>query len=124
MELSQYFKSIVDQDRAQIVICDLNHVILYMNPAAIAAYKKRGGAALMGRSMLDCHGPESVEKSREVIDWFAKSPDHNQVFTNYNDKDNKDIYMVALRDEAGELIGYYEKHEYRDPETAGRYELS
>ncbi len=124
MELSQYFKSIVDQDRSQIVICNLDHVIIYMNPAAIAAYEKRGGAALIGRSLLDCHGPESVEKIQKVVDWFAKSPDHNQVFTNHNDKDNKDIYMVALRDEAGELIGYYEKHEYRDPETAERYELS
>ncbi len=124
MELSQYFKSIVDQDRSQIVICNLDHVIIYMNPAAIAAYEKRGGAALIGRSLLDCHGPESVEKIQKVVDWFAKRPDHNQVFTNHNDKDNKDIYMVALRDEAGELIGYYEKHEYRDPETAERYELS
>ncbi len=122
MELSQYFKSIVDQDRAQIVICDLDHVIIYMNPAASAAYEKRGGAALIGQSLLACHGPESVEKIQKVVDWFAKSPDHNQVFTTHKDKTNEDIYMVALRDETGELIGYYEKHECRDPETSGRYE--
>ena len=31
--------------------------------------------------------------------------------------------MVALRDENGELIGYYEKHEYRTPETMKLYDI-
>ncbi len=123
MELSRYFKSIVDQDRAQIVICNLDHEIIYMNPAAVAAYEKRGGAGLMGKSLLACHGPESVEKIQKVVDWFAKSPDHNLVFTTHQDKNNEDIYMVALRDEGGELIGYYEKHESRNPEPGERYAL-
>lgn len=30
--------------------------------------------------------------------------------------------MVALRDDSGTLIGYYEKHEYRDRETMERYD--
>ena len=30
----------------------------------------------------------------------------------------------ALRDEDGTLIGYYEKHEYRDPETMPRYDFT
>ena len=38
--LSPYFKSIVDQDRLSIVICDLEHTIIYMNPAAIEDYHK------------------------------------------------------------------------------------
>ena len=42
--LSPYFKSIVDQDRLSIVICDLEHTIIYMNPAAIKDYHKYGGA--------------------------------------------------------------------------------
>ena len=32
--------------------------------------------------------------------------------------------MVALRDAEKKLIGYYEKHEYRDRETAGRYDFT
>ena len=39
----------------------------------------------------------------------------------YNEKENKDTYMIALRDEQGELIGYYEKHEYRNRETEPVY---
>ena len=30
-----FYKSIVDQDRAAVVICNLNHEIIYMNPAAV-----------------------------------------------------------------------------------------
>ena len=43
MELSVFFKSVIDQDCAPIVLCDLNHAILYMNPAAIRNYANRGG---------------------------------------------------------------------------------
>ena len=37
---------------------------------------------------------------------------------------NKDVYMVALRDEDNCLIGYYEKHEYRNRETGSLYDFS
>ncbi len=121
MELSQYFKSIVDQDETQIVICDLDNVIIYMNPAAVRAYEKRGGAGLIGKSLFDCHNPGSCEKIRKVVDWFTSDTSHNKVFTTHNDKENKDVYMVALRDESGKMIGYYEKHEYRNPETDPGY---
>ena len=52
----------------------------------------------------------------KVLDWFKASKDNNTVYTSYNEKENKDVYMVALRNESGELIAYYEKHEYRNRE--------
>ena len=58
-KINLFFKSVIDQDRAAVVICNLDHVI---------------------------------------------------------------VYMVALRDDSGTLIGYYEKHEYRDRETMERYD--
>ena len=48
-----FYKSIVDQDRASIVICNLKHEIIYMNPAAVISYAKRGGDKLIGRSLLE-----------------------------------------------------------------------
>ena len=60
--LSPCFKSIVDQDRLSIVICDLEHTIIYMNPAAIKDYHKYGGAALIGKSLLNCHNADSNTK--------------------------------------------------------------
>ncbi len=123
MELTQYFKSIIDMDRCAVVICNLENEIIYMNPAAVSRYGKRGGAALVGKNLFDCHNAQSKERMKEVLSWFLESREHNIVYTFYNEKENKDVYMVALRNEAGSLIGYYEKHEYRNRETEERYKL-
>lgn len=122
--LEVMFKSVLEQDRASVVLCDLSHTIMYMNPAAVASYSRYGGAALLGKNLLDCHDPKSREMIEKVVDWFRESPEHNIIYTFHNAKQNKDVYMVALRDEAKQLIGYYEKHEYRNPETASRYDFS
>ena len=121
MEFYDYFKSIIDTDIAHIVICDLSHKIIYMNPAAAKRYEKRGGYSLVGKSLLDCHNKESCVKIKRVLEWFGKSEENNIVYTYRNDKENKDVYMIALRDGSGKLIGYYEKHEYRNCETAPAY---
>ena len=117
MDLAPYFRSIIEQDRCAVVICNLEHEIIYMNPAAVERYAKRGGAALVGQSLLDCHSAASNEKIRQVTAWFAESPAHNIMHTFYNERESKDVYMVALRDADGTLIGYYEKHEYRNRDT-------
>lgn len=121
MELSKYFKSIIDEDACAVVICNLEHEIIYMNPAAIERYAKRGGALLVGRSLLSCHNAHSVDMIKRVVDWFKESREHNRMYSYYNEKENKDVYMVALRDEQRELIGYYEKHEYRNKEQSEPY---
>lgn len=121
MELSLYFKSIIDTDRCAVVICNLEHEIIYMNPAACARYEKRGGANLVGKSLLACHNAASQEMIQKVINWFQESKEHNIIYTFRNEKENKDVYMVALRNENGGLIGYFEKHEYRDVETESPY---
>ena len=51
------------------------------------------------------------------------SEENNRVFTFRNDKENKDVYMIALRDDKQNLIGYYEKHEYRTAENGKLYDL-
>ena len=121
--LNQMFKSIIDQDRTSVVICNPDHIIVYMNPAAIANYAKRGGDKIIGRSLLDCHNPHSVAMIEKVVDWFRESPGNNLIHTFYNEKQNKDVYMVALRDDDGELICYYEKHELRDKDDMPFYDF-
>ena len=123
MKLYGYFKSIIEQDACAVVICNLNHEIIYMNPAAIAKYGKSGGADLVGTSIFDCHNERSNEYIRKVVSWFLKSKDNNVIYTNHNEKENRDVYMVALRDDNKELIGYYEKHEYRNPENRKFYDM-
>ena len=123
VNLNEIFKSVLNADRAAVVICDLEHTIIYMNPVAVARYEKWGGKALLGKSLLDCHNEKSREMINKVLDWFKKSTDNNLVYTFYNQKENKDVYMVALRNDSGDLIGYYEKHEYRNRETMKMYDI-
>lgn len=121
MELYHHFKSLVDQDTAAVVICDTGHKIIYMNPAACQQYSKYGGSALLGKDLLACHNDSSREMIGRVLAWFQASPAHNRVHTFYNEKQHKDVYMIALRDAQGTLIGYYEKHEYRDKDLTSLY---
>lgn len=121
MNLSSFFKSIIDSDIMPVVVCNTEHEIIYMNPTAVQRYAKRGGAELIGKSLLDCHNSDSNEKIKAVLDWFRKSPENNRIFTFRSQRENKDIYMIALRDDDGNLIGYYEKHEVRTSDTAEKY---
>lgn len=115
----KYFESILKQDKAPVVVCDLQSRVIYMNPAAVLRYH----CDLTGKSLKDCHTTDANEKIDRVLAWFSKSIDNNIVYTYRNDKENKDVYMVALRDADGALIGYYEKHEYRNLETAKLYDI-
>ena len=122
MEYSSFYKSVLDQDRCAVVLCNLQHEIVYMNEAAAVNYAKWGGKELLGKSLLNCHNVHSNDMIKQVVDWFAVAEDHNIVFTHHNPKQTKDVYMVALR-ENGKLIGYYEKHEFRNLETMQLYDL-
>ena len=119
MKQYKLFKSILDQDTSPVVVCDIDHIIVYMNPSAIERYHKD----LTGKSIKDCHPPKANEMIEKVLAWFEESEDNNIIYTSCNDAENKDVYMVALRDDEGTLIGYYEKHEYRNRETTGLYDF-
>lgn len=123
MKLYPFFKSVIDEDRAAVVLCDLEHKIIYMNPAAVQNYQKYGGEKLVGESLLDCHNENSVNRIKEVLDWFQKDKRHNRVHTSYDTKHARDIYMIALRDENGDCIGYYEKHAYRTKDDMPFYDM-
>ena len=117
--LNKLFKSILEQDTAPIVVCDMNSTIVYMNSSAIERYHKD----LTGSNLKNCHNSKSNEIIEKVLAWFGESEQNNTVYTYHNDEENKDVYMIALRDDDKSLIGYYEKHEYRNRETSGFYEM-
>lgn len=121
MNMEAFYRAVLDQDRAPVVLCDLNDTIIYMNETAKQRYAKEGGGDLVGKSLLGCHNPKSAEMIHRVVAWFAADVSHNIIYTFRNPKENKDVYMVALRDADGTLIGYYEKHEYRTAETMPLY---
>lgn len=119
MENSDLLKFVMDADEAPVVVCDLQHMVVYMNPASVARYHKD----ITGQNIKLCHNEDSCQKIDRVLEWFRKNKSNNKVHTDYNERENKDVYMIALRDEKGELAGYYEKHEYRTKDTSGFYNL-
>lgn len=118
MNLQNIFKAVLESDVAPIVVCDMNHIVVYMNKVAKTKYK----TDLTGKSLVNCHNEKSNEKINRVIEWFKSSDKNNRIYTYSNQAENRDVYMVALRDEDNSLIGYYEKHEFRTKETSVAYE--
>lgn len=105
MELSKYMKSIIDMDRASVVICNLDHKIIYMNPAAVERYEKRGGKELIGRNLMDCHNEKSKEIIQEVVAWFGKSAKNNMIYkVTYIRKNYINSYIFILE------LSYYHLH--------------
>ena len=123
MNLTPFLKSALEQDTAPVVLCDTEHTVVYMNSAAIRRYASQGGVALLGKSLMRCHPPKAQAIIERVLNWFRESPDHNRIYEFRNDEENKDVYMIALRDDDGNLIGYYEKHEYRSREPGKLYDF-
>lgn len=121
--MEAFYKSVLESDKAPIVLCSLKHEIIYMNASAAKRYEKEGGFGLIGSSLLDCHPPWANELILKTLAWFAESHEHNVIHTFFNEKENKDVYMFALRDDAGNLIGYYEKHAYRNRDVMPLYDF-
>ena len=86
MKINSFFKSVIDSDKAPIVICDLENTVVYMNPASIA----RSKVDITGKSIKNCHNAESGEKIDRVVAWFKESKDNNIVFTYHSEKENKE----------------------------------
>jgi hypothetical protein len=88
-----------------LLFADTGHIVRYMNQTAVAYYSR--GAGLLGTSLLDCHNEQS---QRVIIDTLADMQDglDERLIT---DNDTKRIYMRAVRDEQGHVLGYYERYE-------------
>ena len=119
MEVDKYLRSIVELDPTKVVVCNLEHKVIYINKRAREVY----GDGLLNKSIFDCHNKNSQGLIIKVVEWFKKSKENNVVHTFYSPNHNKDVYMVAIRDENDALIGYYERHEYRDRDTSPCYNL-
>ena len=98
--------SFMDSLKNPFLFADTQHVIRYMNKAAISHYDD--GAALIGRSLLDCHNPDSCRMIRQILTAMQNDGIDERLIT---DNEKYRIYMRAVRDEAGTLRGYYERYE-------------
>jgi len=94
------------------VFCDLDNVVRYMNRPAVAHYRR--GAALLGTSVLDCHGEAARARIREVLAELLAGADERLITDDHRFR----IYMRAVRDPSGALLGYFERYEPPLPDRA------
>jgi len=97
----QILDSLIDP----VLVADTEHTVVYMNSAAVEHYT--GGETLMGTSLLDCHNERSQKVMIEVLAALQAGEEERLVFEDRKER----IYMRAVRDEAGEVVAYYERHE-------------
>ena len=96
---------IFDSWNDSVVFVDTNHIIRYLNAPARVHYAKWGN--VLGKSIFECHNANSCQMIRNCFErlqngeleiLFADNPKHR-------------VYMRAVRDKQGKLIGYYERYE-------------
>ncbi len=109
---SAVFSALLDSLKDPVVFADTGHTVRYINKAAEAHYKE--GRTLLGRSIMDCHNPASNAVIHEVFAALENGEDERLI----TDSPERRIYMRAVRDADGRLIGYYERYESK-PQAAG-----
>ncbi|MEJ2721857.1 MAG: PAS domain-containing protein [bacterium] len=108
LEKSTLFE-LLDSVVEPIVFTDNDHIIRYVNPAAERKYRDRGFEDLPGKSLMDCHNPESQTKIYQIYEKLRSGS--NEEFVSLTDDGNSRIYARAVRDDSGALLGYYERYE-------------
>ena len=103
----ELFEEIVEALGEPLMFVDTEHMIRYMNAAALAHYRQ--GAALLGTSLLDCHNEKSQALLREI---YARL-EAGETEVLYGEKPEVRLYMRAVRDPQGQMIGYIERRERR-----------
>ena len=120
-ELTDFFKGIVDSEEGPIVICNMDYRIIYLNPSAMDYYKS--GHNMQGKLLESFMNEELMSMVRMSVEWFKEGRDNNRVFTFHDNKKNLDMYILAIRNGSGELIGFYGREESRTPDQSRPFDL-
>lgn len=109
MEKEKLLEYILDSYPYKVVFVDVDFIIRYMNKTAkYHYYEVRGYKDLIGKSLFECHNENSQEKIKQAVD---KLKNHaNEIFLGVT-PDNQRFYLNPVRDENGELIGFFERFE-------------
>lgn len=109
MELEKIQAYILDAIPYPIVYVDSEHIIRYMNKEAKHVYYDvRGYRDLIGKSLFNCHKESSKNMIIKAIEGLKNHG--NEIYLKVNAK-NERIYINPVRNEDGELIGYFERFE-------------
>jgi len=100
-----FLAAILNSLEDPILVADTEHRIVYMNRAAVDHFDD--GEDLLGRSLLDCHNERSCGIIIEILEAMREGLEERLI----TDNEEHRIYMRAVRDGDGAVIGYYERYE-------------
>jgi len=120
-ELTDFFKGIVDSEEGPIVICNMDYRIIYLNPAAMDYYKS--GHEMQNKLLETLMNEELMSMVRMSVEWFKEDMNNNRVFAFHDNKKNLDMYILAIRNSSGDLIGFYGREESRTPDQSRPFDL-
>jgi PAS domain S-box-containing protein len=88
------------------VFVDTGHTIRYVSRTAESHYGMEK-SELLGKSIFDCHNPESCRVIREVFTALEQGEEERLITDNARHR----IWMRAVRGPDAELLGYFERYE-------------
>ncbi len=121
IDLTDFFKGIVDSEEGPIVICNLDYRIVYVNPKADVYYEPV--KPLTGRLLATLMDEEMMSKVVMSVEWFKEDVKNNKVFALHDKVNNMDMYILSIRNSKNELIGFYGRREDRTPEQGKEFDL-
>lgn len=107
MEMTfEVMKAIIDAYPYEVVFVDRAHIVQWMNKTAAKRYT---GRVTIGASLFNCHN----ERAKVKIEEFLRRADagEGEMFQVLNGKTGEREFFVPVRNEEGEVIGYFERHE-------------
>ena len=121
IDLTDFFKGIVDSEEGPIVICNLDYRIVYVNPKADVYYEPV--KPLAGKILATLMDEEMMSKVVMSVEWFKEDVKNNKVFALHDKVNNMDMYILAIRNSKNELIGFYGRREDRTPDQGKEFDL-
>lgn len=100
-----FYISLLNSIKDPILVADLNHIVQYMNKAGIEYYEE--GEDLLKSNLLKCHNEESQKMMIEILAEMQNGLEEKLI----TDNEKYRIFMRAVRDEKGNLLGYFERYE-------------
>ena len=103
----ELLSAILDAYPYQVVFCDRQHIIRYMNKEAHKLYDGKIG---IGDSIFSCHNEDSCKK----IEAFLARADagEGEMPEAVNLRKGEREFFTPVRDKEGKVIGYFERHEW------------
>ena len=107
MEITrEVLQAILDSYPYEIVFVDTNHIVQWMNQTA---KKRYGDRVIIGNSLFNCHNENTKGKIKSFLQ-RAKNGE-GEMFETRNHKTGEREFFTPVKDQDGNVIGYFERHE-------------